>query len=170
MMVFDQAEFFILALALFPFFLWRQRKKGLGHLTVRAVMYIYLAGVISQTLFPITLDWEWGLADKTNHIELELFRYFVWREALLNIVLTLPFGILYPLIGRHSWLKTFGLALAVPLAIEISQLILLYTTVNYYRVVDISDVVFNFIGVVTGYLFYRMIFGSDQRAWSGRSR
>ena len=156
MMVFDQAEFFILALVLFPFFLWRQRKRGLAHLTVRAIMYIYLAGVVSQTLFPITLDWEWGLADKTNHIELKLFRYFVWREALLNIVLTLPFGVLYPLISRHSWQKTIGLAFIMPLVIEMSQLVLLYTTVNYYRVVDISDVFFNFWGVIIGYLMFRL--------------
>lgn len=163
-MVFDQGEFFLLALVIFPLYLWSQRQKPTRHILYRALFYIYLAGVVSQTLFPITLDWEWGLVDKAHHIELELFKYFVWREALLNVLLTLPLGFLYPLIRRHSWGKTLALALLTPLAIELTQLLLLYTTINYYRVVDVSDVFFNFWGVILGYLIYRIILGGAQRA------
>lgn len=164
MMVFDQGEFFLLALVIFPLFLWSQRRQSIRHLIYRAVFYVYLAGVVSQTLFPITLDWEWGLVNKEHHLQLELFQYFVWREAWLNVLLTLPLGFLYPLISRHSWAKTLGLGVLTPVLIELTQFMLLYTTIDYYRVVDVSDVFFNFWGVVLGYLIYRLLLGKSQRA------
>ena len=55
----------------------------------------------------------------------------------------------------------FGLL--IPVAIEVSQLILLYTTFDYSRVVDVSDVLFNFIGLVIGYLIYQMLVGKNRR-------
>lgn len=163
-MIFDQAEFFILTLVVFPVFLWRIRNKSASAKLYYSLFYMYLAGVISQTLFPITLDLELGLINQSHHIETELFRYFVLRDALLNVLLTLPFGLLYPLVSRHSWLKTFGLAFLVPVMIESLQLLFLFLTPNYPRVVDISDLVFNFVGLVVGYMLYRIVFGAKQRA------
>ena len=163
MMVFDQTEFFLLALILFPIYLWRHRQQPVRQLIFRAVFFTYLAGVVSQTLFPINLVWEWGLAGKDNHIELTLFQYFVWRDAILNVLFTLPFGLLYPFVTRHSWPRTLMFGLLIPVVIEVSQLILLYTTFDYSRVVDVSDVLFNFIGLVIGYLIYRMLVGKNRR-------
>lgn len=164
MMVFDQKEFFLLALVAFLIYLWTQRHKPLPHRIIRSIFFIYLAGVISKTLFPITLEWEWGVVDKINHIELRLFQYFVLREALLNVLMTIPFGLLYPWVWRHNWMKTIGLGLLFPVLIELSQLVLLLTTLDYNRVVDVSDVFFNFWGVILGYLIYRIIFRSSQRS------
>lgn len=164
--VFDQREFVLLALLVFPFFIWRRRRRGAKHVLYSGLFYIYIAGVITFTLFPIVLDWEWGLAGKTHHVEGALFRWFVWREALLNIVLTLPLGMLYPFLWKHSWPKTTLLAILSGTAIETAQLVLLMTTIHYQRVVDISDVLFNFVGVMLGYIVYRFVLGPKQRSWS----
>lgn len=161
-MIFDQAEFFILALVVIPFTLWLRRKKSWPALFYHSLFYIYLAGVISQTLFPIHLSLDLGFSAQPEHIETELFRYFVLRDALLNVLLTLPFGWLYPLVWRHSWRKTILLALVFPCLIESLQLLILFLTPNYPRVVDISDVLFNFLGVMLGYIMYRLILGQRQ--------
>lgn len=164
-MVFDQSEFILLALGLFPLFLWRQRKRSRVAILVRAILYVYVAGVISQTLLPIPLQFDTNLTYPENHIVTELFQYFVLRDALLNILLTLPMGLLYPLIWRHSWRRTIGFAIGMPVIIESLQFVVLYLTLEYTRVVDVSDVLFNFLGVIGGYLLYRLFFGPAQRAF-----
>lgn len=164
-MVFDQSEFILLALGLFPIFLWRQRNRSRAAIWWRAILYVYLAGVISRTLLPIVLRLDWSLTYPENHIVLELFQYFVLRDALLNIVLTLPMGFLYPWVRRHSWPRTFLLAIGMPLFIESLQFVALYLTPEYTRVVDVSDVLFNFLGVIGGYGVYRLVFGRTQRAF-----
>ena len=128
-------------------------------------MYVYLAGVISRTLLPIPLRLDWNLTYPENHIVMELFQYFVLRDALLNILLTLPMGFLYPMVRRHNWLRTISLAIGMPLLIESLQFVTLYLTPDYTRVVDVSDVLFNFLGVIGGYLAYRLFFGRVQRAF-----
>jgi glycopeptide antibiotics resistance protein len=63
-----------------------------------------------------------------------------------NIVLLIPFGFLVPLVFRGmTWKHALALAVAFPLFVEVSQVLL------GLGIFDIDDVILNGIGVVLGY-------------------
>jgi RNA polymerase sigma-70 factor (ECF subfamily) len=68
-----------------------------------------------------------------------------------NILMTVPFGILYPLLRPLPALRIALLALLVGLCTELSQLLTMLLIGSNYRSVDINDTFFNALGVLLGY-------------------
>lgn len=156
-MIIQPRNMYLVALILYPVLLFLLRRQSNSRKLKYTFLYFYLVLVFGQTLFPIMIGVADVIVDKSKSIELDLFEHFVPRMAILNVVLTMPFGFLYPLLYKHSWPRMMLAALLFPLFIECMQLLLLYTTPNYMRVFDVSDLFFNTLGVLVGYLLYRIV-------------
>lgn len=124
------------------------RWRGLGHcvLAVRTVFFIYLVCVLGVTLLPVLANLPKLAGNHYALMELEPFRDLrngygnAARQLSLNVVMTVPFGFLWPLL--------------LSLCIELLQPLL---TTN--RTSDITDVIANTAGGLVGYLLF-LPFGS----------
>jgi glycopeptide antibiotics resistance protein len=74
------------------------------------------------------------------------------RDAMLNIAVFLPLGMLLATIGRHV-LPVLGIAFTVSLTVEVTQ----YST-NVGRTADVNDLITNVIGAVLGWAFVWLVF------------
>lgn len=150
----DFTALFLLYAALF-FRKWRAR--GLDVLLVNSTLYLYLAFVLYFTLMPILVS----LPFVCNHpyspmnmvpfIDVRLGRGDFIRQVGLNILMTVPFGFLFPLTqrGNGSFAKTAAACFLLSLSIELLQ-----PLINGSRSSDITDLITNVLGGATGYLFY----------------
>ena len=123
------------------------RWRGLGHcvLAVRTVFFIYLVCVLGVTLLPVL----------ANLPKLAGNHYTLMEQLSLNVVMTVPFGFLWPLVRRKRGLcRAVLAALLLSLCIELLQPLL---TTN--RTSDITDVIANTAGGLAGYLLF-LPFGS----------
>lgn len=74
-------------------------------------------------------------------------------HLFLNILLFIPFGILFPLAypRRSSFLTFTMIALLCILGIELTQ------RLTYLGIFDIDDIILNLLGCLIGYFGYRVI-------------
>ena len=85
-----------------------------------------------------------------------------WQEGRVlvgNVLAFAPFGIFLPLLSPRwrSLIAVIGAALAISLAVEVTQVALSVLLGSPYRVADIDDVIINVLGVALGYAVYRAI-------------
>lgn len=80
------------------------------------------------------------------------------ENLLGNIVVLIPFGMLFPLITRKNWgyLGMLVCAFAFVLGIEVFQLF------SAFGAFDVDDILLNCLGASLGYLFYRIVSGRGQ--------
>lgn len=90
-----------------------------------------------------------------NHRPFSMTWLFV--DFVLNILLTIPFGIGLGYFRKPRFTKMCLWAVGTGLALEGIQL-LLKMIINNYHVVDINDVILNSLGVMIGYLVYWLFF------------
>lgn len=150
--------FFLLVVMAASAIAWRR-----GFLPMRilclVVFLLYLGGVMAVTLFPFILESgfvdamrrETHLVDGINALPLIglIMAGEGLRQAILNVVLGIPFGIGLPFLGvpaRRSFL--YGAVFA--LLIELVQLGIDLAYGFPYRTVDINDALLNFSGVTLG--------------------
>ena len=134
---------------------WKQ--KGKDVLLVNTTMYIYLSFVLYFTLMPIITSLPFIFNHPYHTLNLVPFvdvmsgRGDFVRQVGLNIVMTVPFGFLLPLINKENEklpkviLYTFLLSLSIEL---------LQPLINGFRSADITDLITNTIGGIIGYIFY----------------
>ena len=145
------------------FFIRRKRKhrEGTWRTLLASLFIAYLSAVVTITLFQNLLGdiYYWLFYHRPSgriyrwfefvySFRLDFFRHLT-MENLFNVVLFLPFGILYPFFDRNAgWKKTLGVGVLTSLAIELIQPIL-------GRSFDINDIALNSIGVLlsTGIFF-----------------
>jgi glycopeptide antibiotics resistance protein len=132
---------------------------------------IYILEVINVMYFPISLSDTWP-ADLTQETVLYTlknvnlsplyFLSFIYRpfsmkwlfvDFVLNILLTIPFGIGLGYFRRPRFLKMCLWAVSTGFTLEGIQL-LLKLIINNYHVIDINDVIMNAFGVVLGYCIF----------------
>ena len=91
---------------------------------------------------------------------------FCTRIILGNIVLFLPFGLLFPLVFRswHSMKSVVLAALGVSVSIEVLQYAGRWA--GSPRWSDVDDVIFNVFGALLGYLILRIV--EAAAGWSKR--
>lgn len=139
------------------------RWRGLGHcvLAVRTVFFIYLVCVLGVTLLPVLANLPKLAGNHYALMELEPFRDLrngygnAARQLSLNVVMTVPFGFLWPLVRRKRGLcRAVLAALLLSLCIELLQPLL---TTN--RTSGITNVIANTAGGLVGYLLF-LPFGS----------
>ena len=137
---------------------WKQKEKSL--LFIKTVMYVYLSFVLFFTLMPIITS----LPFVFNHpyeVHLIPFDDYVngrgdfMRQVILNVVMTIPFGLLFPLTQKRSKRTLALVALAtflLSLTIEVLQ-----PFINDVRSFDVTDLITNTIGGIIGYCCFIVI-------------
>ena len=141
-----------------------RRRYGFVYLFVLAIFWVYALMVIGMTLFPIVIDNEVRLPLRINLVPFYIgqptrFTYMRVLETVANLLMTVPFGLLLPLL-RPICPRRFPLvALGLGFGLELAQLLIALLTGNgSFRVTDINDVLLNGLGAMLGYGLFRLIF------------
>ena len=138
-------------------FLRKWKSHGKDRLLVNTLMYIYLSFVLYFTLMPIIPSLPFVLNHPYTPMNLVPFvdvlegRGDFLRQVALNIIMTIPFGFLFPLTQNRSagFSRTIVFCFLMSLGIELLQ-----PLIDGFRSSDITDLITNVIGGMLGYGFY----------------
>ena len=143
------------------FFLWRRwRGEGRDMLLVKTLMYIYLSFVLFFTLMPVIaslphlFDHSYAPMNMTPFDDFMNGRGDFIRQIALNVILTVPFGFLWPIAAdkKAGFARTVFYTFLLSLVIEILQ-----PLINPNRSADITDLITNTLGGSIGYIFYALL-------------
>lgn len=147
---------FAVLVFLYAFVFFRKwRARGGDSLLVNTLLYAYLSLVLYFTMMPVAaslpfiLDHPYQPMNLVPFIDVSLRRGDFFRQVLLNIVMTLPFGFLFPLArgkGAKFGATVFSCFL-MSLGIELLQPF-------FDRSSDITDLITNVAGGALGYGLY----------------
>lgn len=149
----------LFVLYLFVFFP-RWRNKGRNVLFIRTVMYVYLSFVLFFTMMPIitSLPFIFDHPFEFNLIPFDDYangRGDFMRQIILNVIMTVPFGFLFPMTQKR---KRRTLVVTVLATFLMSMLIeVLQPFINGYRSFDVTDLITNTLGGVLGYFGFTII-------------
>ena len=143
---------------IYVFFFFPKWKSNRFKLFVKTVMYIYLIFVAYFTLilpFYIPIPF---LNVKYSHFNINLVPFLdiisgngnSIKEIILNILMFIPFGILYPFIYNKNFKTTLCVSIIFSIMIESYQLL----SVRQLSSCDITDLIMNTSGACLGYLIY----------------
>lgn len=142
-----------LAAVVLGLLLWRLHRTGrltVPRAAVALALAVYAAGVVANTVFPIFLDKPASSAAWDAHLVLVPLVDYEVADAVMNVLVFLPLGMLLPLLlARPSWWRVVLTAAAFSLAIEVTQ----YVTSHLLgggHVADASDLLFNVVGGALG--------------------
>jgi len=133
--------------------LFRRARATWPRTDVAAVVALYAAGIFANTVFPIFLepvssDQPWSPA-----LALIPFHDYEVADALTNVVVFVPLGILIPLLMRRpSFWKVLS-AMVVSLTIELLQLAA-QKLFSGGHVADVNDFIWNTVGGVVGFAIF----------------
>ena len=151
----------IALLLLYVFVFFRKLKvRGREILLVNTLMYLYLSFVLYFTLMPVltsipfVLNHPYSPMNMVPFIDVLEERGDFFRQVILNVIMTVPFGFLFPLTRNRTakFGKTVWFCFLMSLGIELLQ-----PLINGLRSSDVTDVITNVIGGMLGYGCY-MIF------------
>ena len=153
----ELVDFIFLIIIYFWKFYKKWKEKGRDVLVVNTTMYIYLSFVLYFTLMPIITSLPFIFNHPYTPMNLVPFtdvlnsRGDFIRQVVLNIVMTIPFGFLLPLVREKkiNLLKVIFYTFLVSLGIEILQ-----PLINGVRSSDITDIITNVTGGIIGYILY----------------
>ncbi len=128
-----------------------KREQLVGNVLIIFILVILISTVLSR--FPVSFS------ERSELINLNLIK--TWRERLsgdfygksellLNFCMLLPIGVLFPWATQKGFFPTVLSGFVLILIIELAQL---FTGRGW---LELSDIVDNTIGVVIGYLLYRI--------------
>ena len=145
-------DFTVLVLLYAFVFFKRWRTRGRDRLLVNTLMYAYLSLVLYFTMMPVIasipfmLDHPYKPMNMVPFIDVSLGRGDFFRQVLLNIIMTMPFGFLFPLTRdkRAKFGVTVFFCFLMSLGIELLQPF-------FDRSSDITDLITNVIGGALGY-------------------
>lgn len=126
-------------------------------------MYIYIILVLFVTLMPLTISFDGhnkAFIETANFIpfrDLRLHYGGAIREIILNIIMMLPFGFLYPIVRKKGLIKTVIMTFCFSLFIEISQLLGVWWDSSSTRIFDVTDLTTNSFGGVLGYFLFAVL-------------
>lgn len=150
-------DFIALALLYAFVFFGKWKSKGKDRLLVNTLMYLYLSFVLYFTLMPIItslpfiLNHPYKPMNLVPFIDVSMGRGDFLRQIILNVIMTVPFGFLFPLTRNRTahFGRTVFFCLLMSLCIEMLQ-----PLINGFRTADITDVITNMTGGILGYVFY----------------
>lgn len=148
---------FIVLIILYIFIFYKKWKaKGNDVLLVNTTMYIYLSFVLYFTLMPIMSSLPFIFNHPYDSMNLVPFidvlngRGDFIRQVVLNVIMTIPFGFLLPLVKKNvKLLKIIFYTFLLSLSIELLQ-----PLINGVRSSDITDLITNVVGGIIGYVIY----------------
>lgn len=147
---------FAVLIFLYAFVLFRKwRTQGRDRLLVNTLMYAYLSLVLYFTMMPVVtsipfiLNHPYKPMNLVPFIDVSLRRGDFFRQVFLNVIMTLPFGLLFPLTRnkRAPFGVTVFFCFLMSLGIELLQPF-------FNRSSDITDLITNVIGGALGYGLY----------------
>lgn len=147
----------VIVLIFLYFLVFYKKWKKLSNydLFIRTTMYVYISFVLYFTLMPIICSIPFMFNHPFKMMNMNLFddllnhRGDYIRQIVLNIVMLIPFGIIFPLIDKkNNFVKTVKWSFITSLVIEMLQ------TLVSVRSSDITDLITNVFGAVIGYLIY----------------
>ena len=147
---------FAVLIVLYAFVFFRKwRTQGRDSLLVNTLMYAYLSLVLYFTMMPVVvsipsiLDHPYSPMNLVPFIDVSLGRGDFLRQVFLNVIMTLPFGFLFPLTRdkRANFGVTVFSCFLMSLGIELLQPF-------FDRSSDITDLITNVIGGALGYGLY----------------
>ncbi len=147
---------FIALVFLYVFVFFKKWKtRGREVLLVNTLMYVYLSFVLFFTMMPVIasipfmLDHPYMPMNLVPFIDVSLRRGDFFRQVILNVIMTLPFGFLFPLTRdkRAKFGVTVFFCFLMSLGIELLQPF-------FDRSSDITDLIMNVIGGALGYGLY----------------
>lgn len=150
-------DFTALALLYVFVFFKKWKIKGKDILLVNSLLYLYLSFVLYFTLMPVitsipfVLNHPYTPMNLVPFIDVFMGRGDFLRQVVLNIIMTMPFGFLFPLTQKKNagFFKTVFFCFLMSLGIELLQ-----PLINGFRSSDITDLITNVIGGILGYGFY----------------
>lgn len=150
-------DFLALALGYIFIFFSRWNTKGKDVLLVNTLMYIYLSFVLYFTLMPVItsipfiLNHPYKVMNLVPFIDVLAGRGDFLRQIVLNIIMTIPFGFLFPLTQKRNaaFGRTVFFCFLMSLGIELLQ-----PLINGSRSSDVTDLMTNVTGGALGYGFY----------------
>lgn len=155
-------DFVALALLYFLRLYPKWKRRGKCVLAVNTVMFLYLSGVLLVTLMPVITSMPFCLSHRYIPMNMEPFEDAIngrgdfVRQIVLNVIMTVPFGFLYPLCRRAAG-KKCGLQRCILITIVlILSIELLQPFINSARSADITDVITNTTGGLIGYMVYAL--------------
>ncbi|VTR76087.1 VanZ family protein [Cellulomonas hominis] len=144
-----------LAAATLAVLLWSLARRGrlsVPRAALALALCVYAAGIVANTVFPVFLDKPAGSAPWSDHLALVPLAGYEMADAVMNIVVFVPLGMLVPLLMvRPSWWRTVAAAACVSLGIEVTQLVTAHL-LGGGHLADVNDLVFNVVGGAAGYL------------------
>lgn len=149
---------FIALVLIYAFVFFRKwRLKGKDVLLVNTLMYVYLSFVLYFTLMPVItslpfiLNHPYKLINMVPFVDVLTGRGDFIRQILLNIIMMVPFGFLFPITQNPAvgFCRTVLFCFLISLGIELLQ-----PLINGFRSADITDLITNVIGGMTGYVLY----------------
>ena len=138
-------------------FFRRWRSQGRDRLLVNTLMYAYLSLVLYFTMMPVVvsipsmLDHPYTPMNLVPFIDVSLGRGDFFRQVFLNVIMTMPFGFLFPLTRdrRARFGATVFSCFLLSLGIELLQPF-------FDRSSDVTDLITNVTGGALGYGLYAL--------------
>ena len=149
---------FIVLIIIYIFIFYKKWKsRGKDVLFVNTTMYIYLSFVLYFTLMPIITSLPFIFNHPYTPMNLVPFidvlnsRGDFVRQVGLNVIMTIPFGFLMPLVKKENarLLKVVFYTFLLSLGIELLQ-----PLINGTRSADITDLITNVLGGIIGYIIF----------------
>ena len=150
-------DFTVLAFLYAVVFFRKWRAQGRDRLLIKTLMYAYLSLVLYFTMMPVIvsipfiLDHPYKPMNLVPFIDVSLGRGDFFRQVVLNVVMTLPFGFLFPLARdkRTGFGATVFFCFLMSLGIELLQPF-------FDRSSDVTDLITNVAGGALGYGLYAL--------------
>lgn len=145
----------------------RKKKHSWSFIFFFSLFWVYIMTVLDIVFFPVYVNGfmvdEMRKIPLTSHIHLVPFYLdrpyplndYAYRQIVLNILLTIPFGFGINFISRTTMRRILWLSVAVGLGIELIQLFISLLLQYPYRVIDINDALLNAFGIMVGYGVFR---------------
>lgn len=138
-------------------FFKKWKVKGKEKLLVNTLMYVYLSFVLYFTLMPVitkipfVLNHPYRPMNPVPFIDVIKGRGDFVRQVVLNVIMTIPFGFLFPLTRNRtaSFGKTVFFCFLMSLGIELLQ-----PLIDGGRASDVTDLITNVTGGMLGYGCY----------------
>jgi glycopeptide antibiotics resistance protein len=153
-------NFLLLSLIYIFFFYRRWIKKSEKEFILNTIMYVYVVMVLFVTIMPFTIP-----LGVTNNLFMESANFIPFRDLklnydgaiigiLLNVIMMIPFGFLYPILKEKGILRTVILTFIFSLTIECTQLLSAWLGTIHSRTFDVTDLITNTLGGLIGFLIY----------------
>lgn len=152
---------FLLLGIIYVFYFYRKwKKKSKFQFFLYSLMYLYISLVLYVTIMPFPIPFN-SINNLLYHsINLIPFRDLIMhydgalREVVLNVIMMVPFGFLFPLIKQRGFFITVFTTFFFSLMIETSQLLGVWWGSLYSRSFDVTDLITNTFGGIIGYFIF----------------